>query len=245
MKRPRGLWLFVITLIFILAAALCAQEGGNTGTATGPGAGFGPRPGQQFDMKAMQKQMIEGMLQFAGLNDTEKAAATKAMETKMEARQTLNTALMKLFSVSNDPNAPDKDLKDTLTAYRTALAQYQKTVTTADEALSAKLSLRSKAKAMAMGILDNGAGGMGMMGMGMGMGPMGGAGRMGGMRPGGNRGGMGMGGGNTGIAPTNPGGNVEPQPMQPEGPTDEMTPPQDLPPAPPTDVPMEAPVEDY
>ncbi len=127
----------------------------------------------------MREQMIEGMLEQAGLTDEEKAAAKAALTAKQEARRALAEELAKLRAVAaDDADATDEELQDALTAYRAAMTRYHDTVEAQDAALVKQLSLRSEVRCMLLGILQNGVGMRGGMrgpdGGGRGGGPRGG-----------------------------------------------------------------------
>jgi len=112
----------------------------------------------------MRAQMMEQMLDQAGLTDKEKAAAKKTLKAKDEARQALTDELTKLQRTANKEKATDKELRDALAAYRAAVAQYRKKIAAEDQALTKQLSLQGQVRCMSLGILDNGLGGMRRMG---------------------------------------------------------------------------------
>lgn len=120
----------------------------------------------------MQEQMIERMLEEAGLFDDEKAAAKAALTAKQGARRVLAEELAKLRAVvADDADATEDELQEALTAYRAALTQYRDALAAQDAALIEKLSLWSQVQCMSLGILENGMGMRGgMRGPGGGMG---------------------------------------------------------------------------
>jgi len=173
-------WVAVAGLVLALAAtsvmyALTPAPGGSAqGAVATPvqvaQARRGERPRMsEADRAKMQEQMLERMLEQAGLTDDEKAAAKKAMKAKNDARQALAQKLGDLRGVADNPDATDQQLRDALAAYRAAMTEYRQKATAQDQALAAQLSLRSQARCIALGILDNGLGGMRPQGMGAGM----------------------------------------------------------------------------
>jgi len=129
--------------------------------------GEGPR-GQmsEADREKMRQQMIERMLEQAGLSAKEKAAARNALKAKDQARRALQAELTKLRRTANKEKPTNKELRDALAAYSRTVAQYRKRIEAADAALTRQLSLKGQLRCMSLGILDNG---LGMMGMGRGM----------------------------------------------------------------------------
>jgi len=122
----------------------------------------------EADREKMRQQMIERMLEQAGLTAAEKTAARNALKVKDQARKALQDALTNLRRTANKENPTNKELGDALVAYRTAFAQYTKKVHDADVALTKQLSVKSQVRCISLGILDNGLGMMGMMGGGRG-----------------------------------------------------------------------------
>jgi hypothetical protein len=148
--------------------------------AQAPGGGPDNRPTMsEADRARMREQMIERVLDQAGLTDKEKAAAKNTMQAKAQAREILTQELDKLRAIANADNPSAQDLEDAMAAYRTVLTAYRKKIDTEDQALVAQLSLRAQARCLSLGILDNGLGGFGHFG---GFGRPGGA-RMGGPQP--------------------------------------------------------------
>ena len=165
-------WAAVVVVVVALAVTAMAYAPARTApgpvqVAQGPGGGGPGGQMSEADRAKMRDQMIDRMLGQAGLNDTEKAGAKRALKAKDEARRLLSAALDKLRGVANASNSSNAQLQNALTAYRTALALYRKKTADADAALANQLSLRSHARCLALGILDNGLGfGGGRMGGG-------------------------------------------------------------------------------
>lgn len=138
--------------------------------AQAPRRGRGPwnQAGQMTEAQRaqMREQMIERMLQQAGLTEAEKAAAKKTMKAKAQARQALAAELVKLRDTANKANPTNEELRGALTAYWAAMGQYYQQIQAEDEALRKQVSLRSQVQCTSLGILENG---LGMMGMGGGM----------------------------------------------------------------------------
>jgi hypothetical protein len=112
----------------------------------------------------MREQMMERMLDQAGLTDEEKAAAKKAVAAKEKARQVLANELEKLRAVAQKENPSDAELTDALALYPPALVDYRKAVAAADQALAKQLTAKAQVRCLSLGILDNGLGGLGQPG---------------------------------------------------------------------------------
>jgi hypothetical protein len=132
------------------------------------------------------QEMMDAALKSAGLSESERAAAEAAVQAKGNARGDLVLALERLRSATSDGKATDAQSKQALDTYERALAKYRSAIQSEDQKLVKKLSVKSRAVCMALGVLDNGLG----MGVNRGgrRGGGGGAGRGGG---GGGRGGRG------------------------------------------------------
>lgn len=173
-------WVAVAGLVLALAAtsvmyALAPAPGGSAqGAVAAPTQvaqarrGERPRMGEA-DRARMREQMLERMLDQAGLTDQEKTAARKTMKAKDEVRQALAQRLDGLRRAADKPDATEQELGDALAAYRAAMTEYRRKAAAEDQALAGQLSLKSQARCMALGILDNGLGGMRGRGMGPGM----------------------------------------------------------------------------
>jgi hypothetical protein len=171
-------------LALVVGMLLAQQGGGGGGTAAG-GAQAGPAGGgTRADAAAREQQRMNDLLLSAGLTAAERTAVEPAAKAKLEARQQLMTALTDLRAASEDTAATDAKLKQAIATYQKAAAKYRSQVEAQDKAMVAKLSVRSQARCLALGIIDNG--------LGMSFRRAGGGG--GGMRGGGGGGG-GMGGG--------------------------------------------------
>lgn len=136
----------------------------------GPGRGGGWGEMSEAERAKMLEQMMQRMLEESGLTAKEKAAATKTIRAKVQARQALTGALDNLRRAANKAKPTDKELREALAAYQAALAQYRKKVAAEDAALVKQLSLKGQVRCLSLGILDNGLGGGGRMGMGGGTG---------------------------------------------------------------------------
>jgi hypothetical protein len=150
-------------------------EGGDTNGQSAPadrqsndGRGnWGPASGMSDAERArLRAEMVGRMLDQAGLSDQEKKAARKAVESKERARQTLAGGLADLRRISDESSPTDRQLRDALTAYRSAMARYRKQAEAEDRSLEKQLSLRARVRCLSLGILDNGLGGMRYRGMG-------------------------------------------------------------------------------
>lgn len=182
-------WIVVVVLVLALGAlsvlygqAVARQASpapSGVRMAQAPGGGGGWSQMSEAERAKMREQMTERMIDEAGLNSKEKAAAKKSMKAKDKARQSLADELTKLRRTANKSKPTNAELTKALSSYRAAMTRYRSRAAAGDQALTKQLSLRSQVRCTSLGILDNGLGGMGAMGrMGGGMG-----------RPGGMRGG--------------------------------------------------------
>jgi len=179
MKRFSVVVSATIGILVLVVGLLFAQQEGDTGGAAGQGAQRGDRG--PADRGEWEQERLSRVLTEARLIGDERSAAEAAAKAKQDARRELLSALGELRETTDDVKAIDEQLTKAMAAYRKALAEYRGVVDSQDKALEAKLSVRSQARCLAVGILDNG---MGMGGMRSGRG--GGGGR----RGGGGRGGF-------------------------------------------------------
>ena len=156
--RRFGIAVLAMAGLLLLAVGMLVaqQEGGASGTrGEGAYAGQGPLGGRtgsaDRDLERLSRTLTE-----AGLIGTERSAAETAAKAKLEARRELVTALEELRAATEDTKATDEKLGKAMAAYRKALSKYRGQVEAQDRALAAKLSVRSQAKCLAAGILDNG-----------------------------------------------------------------------------------------
>ncbi len=171
-----GLAVVVATALSVSAAF--AQGGGHSGVP--PRAERG-----QGGPRAEEGAKAYAALEKLGLTAKERAAVKDAMEERRAAHQELRRELGKLQEAVADPKATDQSLQRAMSSYRTAMERARQKTQAADRDLAGKLSVKSQAKCLALGLLDNGlgrGGGMGRRG--------GGGGRGGGGRGGGGRGGV-------------------------------------------------------
>lgn len=150
MRRFVTIMLAMVGLLGLALAGVLAQAGG--------GAGERARGSARLDPAAFEQERVSAALTRAGLIGAERAAAEAALKAKQEARRQLMSALEELRSVAEDPKASEAKLKEAIAAYQQQLAKYRATVEAEDKALVAKLSVRSHARCLAVGILDNGIG---------------------------------------------------------------------------------------
>jgi hypothetical protein len=116
------------------------------------------------EVEKMRAQMVDRMLDQAGLTAKEKTAAKKALAAKAKAREQLQAAHGKLMAVVSKAKVSNGELQRAMTAYRAAQTRYEAAIVAIDKALVKQLSVKSQAKCLAFGILDNGLsfGGRGM-----------------------------------------------------------------------------------
>ena len=142
-------------LVLVVGLLLAQGRGGGTpGTPPGGGpGGITPADRMARDLERMRQLLTE-----AGLIGSERVAAEAAVRAKLEARQELTAALTELRIVSEDPNATDEALNEAIAAYQNALTKYRGVVEAQDNALIAKLSARSQARCLDLGVVENGFG---------------------------------------------------------------------------------------
>jgi hypothetical protein len=185
MRRFGVVVLATAGILVLVVGLLFAQEEGDTSGAAGQGAQrraggrAGPADRSEWELERLGRALTE-----ARLIGDERRAAEAAAKAKLEVRRALFTALSELRAATEDAKATDEGLAKAMATYQKALAKYRGEVAAQDKALEAELSVRSQARCLAVGILDNG---MGMGGMRFRRGAGGG-----GRRGGGGRGGRGM-----------------------------------------------------
>ena len=184
MSRIASRMALVAAVIAALSVSVAFAQGGRRSgvpprDARGSGATRAEEGAKAFD-EALEK---------LGLTAKERTAAKEAMEKKRAAHQELRHELGKLQEAVADPKATDQSLQRAISSYRTAMERAEQKMAVVDRELAGKLSVKSQAKCLALGLLDNGLGRGGGMGMRGGGGDRGGGGRGGGGRGGGGRGG--------------------------------------------------------
>jgi hypothetical protein len=149
-------------------ASAPSKDGIDRSAAPEGGSGRWGPPSEmsEADRAKMRDQMMERMLDDAGLSAKEKTAARSAIKANDKARQTLVDQLTRLRRTANKSQPTDEELKEALAAYRSALARYRKEVATQDATLVKQLSLKGQARFLSLGVLDNGLGGFGPGGPG-------------------------------------------------------------------------------
>ncbi len=163
MRRFGVVMLATAGILLLVVGLLLAQQQGDTSGAAGQGAQRweGGRPGPA-DRSEWELERLSRTLTEARLIGDERSAAEAAVKAKLEARRALFTALGELRAATEDFKATDEGLTQAMAAYQKALTEYRGEVAAQDKALEAKLSVRSQARCLSLGILDNG---MGMGGM--------------------------------------------------------------------------------
>jgi len=146
MKKLRWLTLAVAAVALVAGSMLYGQGagGGRRGEGTGPAA---------FD-----RERVQFTLQLLELSKPEMAAALKSAEVKWKARQALEEGRGRLRASGDDLQATDKQLNQAIASYTKAMGSYRAAVNSEDTALAKKLSVRSRARCLAAGVLDNGLG---------------------------------------------------------------------------------------
>jgi len=149
-------------LVLVVGLLLAQQEEGTSGATgegvqAGQGGYAGPPDRSEWELERLSRTLTE-----ARLIGDERSAAEAAVRAKLEARRALFTALGELRAATEDVKATDEGLTQATAAYQKALTKYRDEVAAQDKALEAKLSMRSQARCLSVGILDNG---MGMGGM--------------------------------------------------------------------------------
>ena len=146
MKKPGWLTLTVAVMALVAGAMLCGQ-----------GAGGG-RGGDRAGAGAFDRERAQLTLALLELSKPEVAAALKSAEVKWKARLALEEARGKLRSAGDDRQATDQQLSQAIASYTKAMGSYHTAMQSEDTGLAAKLSVRSRARCLAAGVLDNGLG---------------------------------------------------------------------------------------
>ena len=149
--RKVGWLVFVAALIGTIAVSALYGQGRGV-AAAGGGRGEGPGAG------AFDRDRTQLTLELLGLSKTETAAALRDAELKWKARQALEKERDRLRLLADDPQATDQQLSQAIAAYTKAMGSYRSAVQTEDSGLVKQLSVRSRARCLAAGILDNGLG---------------------------------------------------------------------------------------
>lgn len=154
---------------WVALAALSALIISVSAALAGGGRGAGPRP--QGDRGPVRRgadatETIDQALEKAGFTAAEREAIATATEEKQRAHLQLRQELGKLRQVANDPKASEEALRNAITSYRRAMERAEQALAAADRELLGKLSVRSQARALTLGLLDNGFGRGPMMGRG-------------------------------------------------------------------------------
>jgi len=146
MRRIGVVTLVTAGVLTLLVGVLLAQGGG------------GGRRGYRQGGGAPEGDRLGAALIQAGLTDDERAAAEVAVRTKLEARRKLMASLEQLRATAEDAKASNDSLAKAIAAYQQEMARFRGLVQAQDKALIAKLSVRSQARCLAIGVLDNAVG---------------------------------------------------------------------------------------
>lgn len=200
MASRTGLGLGIVGILALSATLVFAQPGGGMmGGGMGMGRGGGMMGGgPRMSMEEMASARNKAILERANFSASEKSAALQALKTKTAAATKLQKAHAALMKVLENTKASDAAAASAASKFQNALSAYHSSIAATDKALLAKLSKKSRARAIGFGIVDNGlgnwwmplSGGMMMPGMGRGGGMMGGGMGMGRGGMMGGRGGM-------------------------------------------------------
>lgn len=167
-------WVALAALSTLIVSVSAALAGGARGA--------GPRPqGDQGPMRrgADATETFDQALEKAGFTAAERKVIATTTEEKQRAHLQLRQELGKLRQVAADPKASEEALRNAVTSYRRAMERADQAFAAADRELLGKLSVRGQARALTLGLLDNG----------FGRGPMMDGGRQAGGRGGGGGGG--------------------------------------------------------
>jgi len=146
MRRSRWVVLVAVLAAMVACTMLYGQGAGGGRRGEGPGAG------------AFDRERVQFNLELLGLSKPETAAALKSAEVKWKARQALEEERGRLRASGDDPQATDQQLSQAIASYTKAMGSYRGAVQSQDTALAKKLSVRSRARCLAAGVLDNGLG---------------------------------------------------------------------------------------
>ena len=146
MQKPGWITLAVAVMALVAGAMLYGQ-----------GAGGG-RGGDRAGAGAFDRERAQLTLELLELSKPEVAAALKSAEAKWKARLALEEARGKLRFAGDDRQATDQQLGQDIASYAKAMGSYRTAVQSEDAALVKKLSVRSRARCLAAGVLDNGLG---------------------------------------------------------------------------------------
>jgi hypothetical protein len=150
-KKRLGWLAFAMAATALVAGTVLYGQGaggGATGGRRGEGTGAG----------AFDRERVQLTLELLQLSKPEIAAALKSAEAKWKARQALEEERGRLRTAGDDPQATDQQLGQALANYTKAMGSYRAAVQSEDTALAKKLSVRSRARCLAAGVLDNGLG---------------------------------------------------------------------------------------
>jgi hypothetical protein len=146
MRRSRSVVLVAVLAAMVAGTMLYGQGGG------------GGRRGEGTGAAAFDRDRVQFTLELLELSKPETAAALKSAAVKWKARQALDGERGKLRASGDDLQATDKQLSQAIATYTKAMGSYRAAVNSEDTALAKKLSVRSRARCLAAGVLDNGLG---------------------------------------------------------------------------------------
>jgi hypothetical protein len=98
------------------------------------------------------------MARLPEVNPEEQRAIDQAIDRKFAVRTALKDHVMELFEVAMDPDATDERLSKAMDDYREFKKRYDERIREIDQGLTKNASVRTRARMLSAGILDNGLG---------------------------------------------------------------------------------------
>jgi hypothetical protein len=98
------------------------------------------------------------MARLPEVSPEEQKAIDQAIDRKFAARTTLKDHIMELFKVAMDPDASEEQLSKAIGDYRQSKKRYDERIRQVEQELTKNASVRTKARMLSAGILDNGLG---------------------------------------------------------------------------------------
>jgi hypothetical protein len=117
-----------------------------------------PPPGSGQLLAEMHQQKTRMMVEALKISEAEKKAIDEAVASKFAAREQLQSQSLRLFQVAIDLRATDDELGHAVEAYAVAKDRFQLRIREIDEELVKRISVRTRAKIITTGTLDNGLG---------------------------------------------------------------------------------------
>src|SRR5262249_11068697 len=101
------------------------------------------------------------MTQLPAVTPEEQKAIDQAIDRKFAAQMALKDHVVELFEVAMDPDAPEERLAKAMDDYLESKRRYEERIREIDQGLAKSASVRTRARMLSAGILDNGLGFLG------------------------------------------------------------------------------------